>query len=57
MNHTTQTFARTSRPSGTQYANSIERTRRTDRSGIVIAAVVITPIVCAFIGHALGSFL
>lgn len=41
MNHTTQRFARTSRGSGTEYAASIERSRRTDVSGIAIVLICI----------------
>jgi len=44
-------------PGGTEYANAIERYRRTDTSGIVIVAVVAAPIVCALIGFWLGCFL
>lgn len=40
MNTTTKTFPRTSRGSGYEYAASIERTRRTDYSGIVIVIIV-----------------
>ena len=40
MNHTTERFARTSRGSGTEYAASIERTRRTDWSGFWIVSAV-----------------
>lgn len=39
MNTTTQTFARTSRKSGTEYANAIEHHRRTDYSGQAIVFV------------------
>ena len=39
MNSTTQRFTRTSRGSGTEYAASIERTRRTDVSGIAIVLI------------------
>ena len=40
MNHTTLSFPRTMRQSGSQYAASIERTRRRDTSGWMIVAVV-----------------
>lgn len=40
MNTTTQRFPRTSRGSGTEYASSIERTRRHDASGQIIVVVV-----------------
>ena len=40
MNHTTLIFPRTSRQSGSQYAASIERTRRRDTSGWMIVAGV-----------------
>ncbi len=39
-NPTTQMFSRTSRPTGTEYASAIERTRRNDTGGKVIAFVV-----------------
>jgi hypothetical protein len=39
MNHTTQTFPRTSRPSGTEYASSIEHTRRSDVPGKLIVLI------------------
>jgi len=41
VNHTTQSFSRTARQSGTERAASIERSRRTDRSGIKIISGVI----------------
>jgi len=40
MNTTTQTFPRKSRGNGYEYAASIERSRRTDYSGIVIVVIV-----------------
>lgn len=58
LNPTTQTFPRTSRPTGTEYANSIEHDLRSDVSGIlIIAGCVLAPIVCAFVGFLLGVFL
>lgn len=54
---TTLRFPRTARQSGTELANTIEHHRRTDTSGVVIVAVVLAPIVCAFVGHLLGAFL
>jgi len=40
MNTTTQIFARKSRGNGYEYAAAIERSRRTDYSGLIIVAVV-----------------
>lgn len=40
MNTTTQRFPRTSRGSGTQYAASIERQRRSDIGGQIIVFVM-----------------
>ena len=37
---TTEAFPRTARQSGTEYANTIEHTRRRDWSGIVIVVVM-----------------
>ena len=57
MNTTTQRFPRTSRGSGTQYANAIERTRRSDTSGITIVLVLGLVMACAIVGTWLGGAL
>lgn len=52
MNTTTQTFARTSRKSGTEMANAIEHYKRRDISGQIIvfagcaAAMALTFFIC-----------
>jgi hypothetical protein len=47
MNITTKTFPRVSRGNGTEYAASIERSRRRDCSGLIIiivcAAIMASP--------------
>ncbi len=57
INQTTRTFARHSRPTGTQYASAFEHQRRSDKCGIVIVLAVAAPIVAAFVGHLLGALL
>lgn len=57
INPTTRTFARHSRPTGTQYASAFERTRRTDAGGIAIVVMVLAPIVAALVGYWAGVLL
>lgn len=57
MNITTRKFPRTlaeAFPRGTEYASAIERSRRTDHSGIVI---VVISIVLAIAGMLIGAML
>jgi hypothetical protein len=49
MNHTTLSFQRTMRLSGTAYAASIERTRRRDTSGWTIVAIVCFVLVLSWV--------
>jgi hypothetical protein len=48
MNPTTQIFPRTARQSGTEYAASIERKRRSNIDGIVIAGSCIAAVVIVY---------
>ena len=50
MNHTTQIFQRTSRQTGTEYANAIERHKSKDTSGITIVMVCGVVLAVAIVG-------
>jgi len=54
VNHTTQSFSRTARPSGTELAGCYEHHRRTDRSGIKIISGVIALVL---LGWLIGGWL
>jgi len=57
INPTTRTFARHSRPTGTQYASAFEYKRRSDAGGIAIVVMVLAPIASALIGYWVGVLL
>lgn len=56
MNHTTQIFQRTSRQTGTEYANAIDRHKSNDTSGITIALVCGVVLALSIVGSWIGNF-
>lgn len=57
MNTTTQVFKRTSRQTGTEYANAIERHKSNDHDGIAIVLVCWVVLAVAIVGTWIGGIL
>lgn len=55
LNPTTQTFQRTSRPTGTEYANAIENDRSNDHDGIAIVLICGVVLALAIVGSWIGG--